>query len=142
MAPVYKEISLDWKGKTYQLKPTFGLIQHLEQRLSLGAIWDRMKTGNPPLSLLGELVAKTLRAAGCTDEEATAENIFLELSEGHDALSQAALDIILACHPQRKLPGNAPAPSKGASQSPTSNGGSSTKLPSDTLGSNHRSSGQ
>ena len=131
MAPVYREIVLEWNGATYNVTPTYKLIQHIEQRLSLASLLDRTLNGQPPLSQLADLVAACLKAAGCKDKDATAENINAELYDPESAenLTVAATEILLALLPERAPRGNVPAPEKGAGQSKISPGGSITKSP-------------
>lgn len=141
MAPVYREIEMEWNGKTYNVKPTYQFIQHIEQRLSLASLIESTLAGRPRLSQMADLLAACLRAAGCKDEDATAENINAELysdeNENALALTSAATQILFALVPQRAPRGNVPAPGAGADEagadkSKTSTGGNTTKLPSGT----------
>jgi len=143
MAPVFKEVEFEWKGKAYKVTPTFQHIQILEQRISLYSLAKRVLTGQPPLSEVAELIAAMLSWADCTDEEATAEHIYAKLFWGDDAavLREAATQVLLAFLPPR-LPGNEEAPEKGASQQPTSTGENTTKSPLDTSASSLLSSGE
>ncbi len=145
MAPVYREITLEWGGETYTVTPTYALIQQVEQRLSLASLLERTMSGRPPLSQLADLLAMCLRAAGCKDKDATAENINAELySEVNaEALTVGATNILLALLPQRVTrEKKAPAPEKGSSTSETSTGESTIKSPLDTSESNPQSSGR
>lgn len=142
MAPIYREITLEWGGKSYTVTPTYALIQQLEQRLSLASLLNRTLGGNPPLSQLADLTAMCLQAAGCKDEDATAESINAELysEENAEALTKGAVNILLALLPQKELPGNALAPQAG--QSETSTGESTIKSLSGISGSSHPNSGE
>lgn len=144
MAPVYQEISLAWNGKDYTITPTYALIQRLEQRLSLAALLSRALGGSPPLSQLADLLAEVLQAAGCKDDDATAEEINAELYDEHNAaiLTKAAINVLLALLPQKVSRGNVKAPAKGATSSEISPGPSTTRSPSDTSGSNQANSGE
>jgi hypothetical protein len=149
MAPIYKEITLEWKGKTYSITPTYAMIQNVEQTLSLAALLHRLDN-NPPLSQLADLLALVLGIAGCTDPELTGENlnqIFYHGSdEDREVLSEAASMVLFALVPPRDLSGNAETPPvkppEGGKEPVTSDGQSITKLPSDTAESSLVSSGR
>ena len=145
MAPVYREIELEWDGKTYTVTPTYALIQQVEQRLSLASLLERTMGGHPPLSQLADLLAMCLRAAGCQDKDATAENINAEIYNGANAqaLTVGATAILLALLPQRiTREKKAPVLVKEASTSETSTGENTTKSPSDTSESSPPNSGK
>jgi hypothetical protein len=108
MAPIYQEISLEWKGVTYNITPTFEMIQEIEQRLSLASMVYRAAEEKPALSQLAVLLALVLRIAGCTDPDLTSENINRALWHGSDreALTEAASSVLFALIPPPDLPGN------------------------------------
>lgn len=143
MAPVYREVELTWEGRAYKVTPTYALIQRIEQRFSLAGLLGRVHRGDPPLSQLADLIAEMLRAAGCTDASATAENVNCELYNGEgnaEILMTAGMQILTALLPQKVVRGNGRAPAAGAT-SPTSDGPSTTPSPLGSSGSNPRSSG-
>lgn len=153
MAPVYKEIEMEWEGVTYKVTPTYAMIQRIEQRISLASLMNRTLAGQPPLSQLADLIATVLKAAGCKDKDATAENINAELydadSKESEQLQLAASAILFAMLPQKVSRGNAEAPEAGAdkdktktNQSQQSTGQSTTELQSAISGSNPPNSGE
>ncbi len=144
MAPIYREIRLDWKGKTYTLTPTYTTIQAVEQEVSLMALAQRITAKNPPYSQMADLLALTLALAGCRDEDATAEQINAEMYQGDKALKllEAATRITFAMFPQKVLPGNEEAPEAGAQRCGTSTGQSTTESPLAASGSSQWSSGE
>ena len=144
MAPVYAEITMSWGGKDYTITPTFGMIQKIEQNLSIAGLISRAYGSNPPYSQMASLLAFCLKYAGCNDKEASAENINYELWHGDDreALQLAASQVMMALVPRHADQGN-PTPPKGGSTSHTiSTGQSTTKTPSDISGSSPPSSGE
>jgi hypothetical protein len=144
MAPVYREVTLEWNGKSYTLTPTYRLIQQIEQHVSLAWLLNCTIEHRPPLSQLAEVLATCLQAAGCRDCDATAEEINAELYAMDDpaaakALMLSATNLVFALVPEKPFRGNAPPPAEGGFQS--SGGPSITRSPSDTSGSNQQNSG-
>lgn len=140
MAAVYQEIELTWEGKTYKVTPTFSMIQRIEQTLSIAGMMHRAATGNSRFSELARLLGIVLSAAGCkgVKEEEIYEALYFD-----ESAVEAAILVLNGVTPQRKSSlGNGEAPRGATSKSPpTSTGESSTKSPSDTLGSNPQNSG-
>lgn len=131
MAPVYRSIEMEWDGKAYVVTPTYGLVQRIEQRISLASLLNRVLRGEPPLSQLADLLSECLRAAGCKDPNADAESINAMLYDDDtaEALTRAGTQILIALLPQKvkAKPGNSAAPAEGAPT--TSTGESTTKSP-------------
>ena len=148
MAPIYRDVELQWGGKTYKVTPRYELIQRIEQRVSLAALLTRMAEGNTPLSQVADLVGMCLRAAGCTDPDADPEAINLALytadPESRAAVLMAGQQLCYALVPQDPDLGNGEAPEAGAEPEPskTSRGASTTRLRSASGGSPRRSSGK
>src|SRR5688572_6972223 len=134
MAPVYREIELQWEGKTYKVTPNYQMIQRIEQTISIGPLLRRALNGSAPNSQLADLLSMALREAGCRADSADAEAINAELYDPENVkrVTSAAIAVMIAVLPQTEKPqrGNAPAPAAGA-PSPTSSGPSTTPSPSD-----------
>jgi hypothetical protein len=145
VAAIYQEIEIEWEGKAYKVRPSYKLVQRLEQSISISSLSWRCDNGEAPLSQLCDLLSMVLRAAGCKDDSADAEEIYLSIL--HDPEHTARLitmgrEALRAFFPQRKLPGNAKAPAKAAGANrPTSTGQSTTESQSDTSESSPPSSG-
>jgi hypothetical protein len=122
MAPIYKKITLEWNGKTYNVTPTYEMIEEIEQRLSLAKLMTRLSHAEPPFSQLSRLLAYALRFAGCEDEDATPEAINAEMYEAENCrrLLEAATRIVYALVPQKVPRGKEGAPPQGAEQETTS----------------------
>jgi hypothetical protein len=147
MAPIYSVVELEWNGKPYVLKPSYALIQRIEQRISLASLLNRCLQNAAPLSQLADLVASCLQAAGCKDPGATGEEIHAQMvanDTAGEALQMAGVRLVLGLMPETKrraAQGNPQAPAAGATPSTTSAGQSITKSPSDTSGSSPPNSG-
>lgn len=143
MAAIYQEIELEWGGRTYNLTPTYRVIQQVEQRISLASLVHRMSRGEPPFSQLADLLSAVLRAAGCRDESADPEAIHAMLYDPDhaDRLVEACNAVVVALMPKPKRDqGNAEPRSTGANPK-SSSGASTTRSPLDTAGSSQASSG-
>ncbi len=146
MAAVYREVEIEWEGKTYTVRPHYKMIQRVEQTISLAALSWRCDNGETPISQLSDLLSAALREAGCKADSADAEAIYLSIlsePEHTERLLVAGRLLLQAMLiPEKKLPGNAKAPASTAGASlPTSTGPSTTGSPLDTSGSSPPNSG-
>jgi len=118
MAPIYEKITLEWNGKTYNVTPTYEMIEEIEQRLSLAKLLARASQNAPPLSQYARLLSYALRFAGCEDDDATPEAINAEMytAENCRRLSESATAILFALVPTKVPRGNEGAPPQGAEQ--------------------------
>jgi len=77
MAPIFREVILEWEGVEYTCTPTFRLIQEIEQNFSIMGIANRMASGEPPVSHAAEVIARLLKHGGCAG--VTAEDVYINL---------------------------------------------------------------
>lgn len=143
MAAIYEEIEIAWKGKTYAIKPTYRLIQRVEQKLSIAALMKRLLDGEVPFSQVADLLFVVLSAAGCRD--VTEEELWEAMWGGdqNNEFLTMGWNVLRNFMPTPKeKPGNAEAPKKEGGHSQTTSIGENTILsPSDSLGSSPASSG-
>lgn len=103
MASVYREVSISWNGKDYTVRPTFELINRIENTISAAGIAGRMEKGDVPVSHVAFLLAEMLRFAGV---KVTNEEIHQELFHGDaDALWLVASNALAAMFPTPKKSG-------------------------------------
>lgn len=99
MAAIWNDISLDWEGETYTVRPSISFLNHLEQDSgsSLSAMLVRLGKGDLPTGRACQLIARTLTYAGAKD--VNAEKVFAETGGiGVDIISAAQV-ILIGCMP-------------------------------------------
>lgn len=145
MAPVYREVELEWKGETYKVTPSYRLIQEIEQRVSISMVITGIAAAQPKLSQVAFVLASLLRAARCkdADEEEIYDVLHSALFHGGDKDLFTRLCVVVseAFAPQRpSTRGNGQAPEAGAARGRRT-GRTTTSPPSGNSGSNPQSSG-
>ncbi len=99
MAAVFRELEVSWDGQTYRVKPTMGLLNKIEQDVSLSSVAQRISQGRPPISQLALILAAFLQAGGC---KVTSEEVYTELLAGDaDVLWEMTGAVLSACFPQK-----------------------------------------
>jgi len=113
MAGVFQELEIEWKGKTYRVKPTMQLINRIEQDVSLSRLAQRMYKGDVPASHIATVVGHLLRSAGVDVKD---EELYLEMMTGNnpDVISGMCAAVVVAAFPSP--PGNVDAPAKPTKQ--------------------------
>jgi hypothetical protein len=107
MSAVFRELELSWGGQTYRVKPTMGLLNRIEQDVSLSSVAYRIGQGQPPVSQLALIISAFLAEAGC---KASPEDVYAELMLGDAEQFRAMAEaVLLATFPQR---GKVEAPAK------------------------------
>jgi hypothetical protein len=102
MAAIFRKVAMRWQGAEYEIKPTMGLINDIEQKISLSLTAQRMAAGQPPLSHIAVIAGTMLRSAGC---KVTDEDIYLEISTGSgDDITSMITAIFEAAFPSPKKP--------------------------------------
>lgn len=78
MAAIFEEVAISYDGKDYTVKPTFELINKIEQSrvsgglgISLAGLTARASRGDVPVSEVARILAYMLRSVGApaTDED-------------------------------------------------------------------------
>jgi len=99
MAAVFRELELTWEGQTYRIKPTMGLLNKIEQDVSLSSVAYRIGQGQPPVSQLATIITIFLQSVGC---KAKAEDVYAELMLGDpESFRTMAEAVLMATFPQR-----------------------------------------
>lgn len=99
MSAVFKELTLQWEGETYRVKPTMELLNEIEQKVSLSTVAYRIANGDPPLTQLATIIAAFLRAGGC--KKVTSEEVYLQIMQGDEAVvREMAESLMMAAFPQ------------------------------------------
>jgi hypothetical protein len=99
MAAVFRELELTWAGETYRVKPTMGLLNKIEQDISLSSVAYRIANGNPPLSQLATIIAAFLQQGGA---KVSAEEVYAEIMNGEaGTIRELAEAVLLATFPQQ-----------------------------------------
>jgi hypothetical protein len=93
MSAVFKDVEMEWDGKTYKVKPTMLLLNQIEQRVSLAGLVRGLSSEAPPLSHLAFVVGSFLRAGGARVED---EEVYRELMTGDVASLLGMRDAILS----------------------------------------------
>jgi hypothetical protein len=104
MASVFKDVDLNWDGKTYTVKPTMLLLNRIEQRVSIAGLVKGLGTDAPPLSHMAFVVGEFLREGGCRVDDA---EIYRELMTGDVQSLIGMRDAILSAvfpEPKKKEP--------------------------------------
>jgi hypothetical protein len=93
MSAVFKTVTLEWDGKSYDVKPTMQILNRIENRVSLAALVRGLSSDAPPLSQLAYVVGEFLRAAGARVED---EEVYREIVTGEVEGLLAMRDSILS----------------------------------------------
>lgn len=107
MAAIWSDITLEWDGKEYTVRPTMELINILEQGegRSLSQMFIRLNRQDLPSSAACELIAKVLRYAGAN---VTAEEVFAATGGGLNRTAIVmVMQILAALMPPVDIPGTA-----------------------------------
>lgn len=118
MSAVFEEVTLGWRGETYNITPDMRLLNRIEQTVSLSRLANRLVNADPPISQLATVVAEMLRKGGA---QVTDEEVYQELMTGDpDAVHQMAAVVMRAVFPQPLGKGEAQAPTTKAAKKATS----------------------
>lgn len=101
MSKIFEEVTINWQGEDYTIRPDYAMIQRIESRgISIAGVAHRMQKGEPPLSLVAEILAHLLVSAGCKTKP---EDVYCELFElGDKEFSHIFQALLLAFTPQKK----------------------------------------
>lgn len=113
MAAIYDEIVLSWGGEEYTIQPSYGMIQAIEsQGVSIVGVSQRLMQGDPPISLVAQIVSHMLRTAGA---KATPQEVYEHLMTDADSdeIASVCEAVISAFTPRKKdQEGNGDQPGK------------------------------
>lgn len=113
--PVFRDITINWKGKEYTLVPSMRLMRSIEMGdISFTDIAVRTSQGRPPISHIAFVLAKMLQAAG---GKATDDEVYEELVTGSEAEITSLITLVLtAFSPAEKSSKNHAAQTEGQSK--------------------------
>jgi hypothetical protein len=112
MAAIWTDITLEWDGEEYTVRPTMELINLLEQGegRSLSRMFIRLNQQDLPSSVACDLIAKVLRYGGA---DVTAEDVFAKTGGGLNRTAIVmVMQILAALMPPVDIPGTAQAAKK------------------------------
>ena len=71
MSAIFRTVTLQWDGKTYDVKPTMQLLNKIEHQVSLAVLLNKYRDNAPQISHLAFVLGEFLRSAGAkvSDEE-------------------------------------------------------------------------
>ena len=103
--PVFRELTISWKGKDYALVPSMKLMRSIEMAdISFTDIAVRTSQGRPPVSHIAFVLAKMLGAAGAT---VTEDEVYEELVTGaQDDVTALISTVLMAFSPAEGKPKN------------------------------------
>lgn len=98
MAAIWNEISLEWDGEVYTIRPSINFLNHLEQGngSSLSAMLIRLGRGDLPTGKACELISKAFNYAGAS---VTPEDVFTKTGGIGIEIISLAQGILLGCMP-------------------------------------------
>lgn len=100
MAAIFRTVTLQWDGETYEVKPTMQLLNQIEQKISLAALVRGLSTDTPQLSHMAVVIGFFLRHAGARVQD---EEIYQELMSGDPVALLSMRDAIFqAVFPEPK----------------------------------------
>lgn len=112
MAAIWSDITLEWDGEEYTVRPTMELINILEQGegRSLSKMFIRLNQKDLPSSVACDLIAKVLQYAGA---DVSAEDVFVKTGGGVDKTAIVmVMQILAALMPPVDIPGADKQPKK------------------------------
>lgn len=117
MASIWKDIEIDFKGKTYKVRPSLTFINQLEQGNgnSIQMTYYRATQGDLPSVRACEIICTVLKTAD-PDLDVTVEDVFEETGAVGAELTTNVISVLLACLPtpkETKTTTNAKKKSKG-----------------------------
>ena len=109
MTAIYQEVTLNWRGVTYQVTPTYRMIQAIEQQVSIAGVAGRIANAAPPISHIAFIIAHILQAGGCKD--ASPDSVYAAMASEMDAdqFADFAMVVLSAFVPSNGAAGNADA---------------------------------
>lgn len=116
MAKIWDDIEITWRGKAYVVRPDINLLNSVEgtHGHSVMALMRRFGTGDVPMGISAEVIARVLRHAGVDADAEDVLNEFPLFSEGEDSIISVAGAIVGALVPKNpKHMENAPAGQAG-----------------------------
>lgn len=115
MAAIYDEIVLSWGGEEYTIQPSYRMIQSIEsQGVSIVGVSQRLIQGEPPISLVAQIVSHMLRSAGAkASPDQVYEHLMTEADS--DEIAYICEAVVSAFTPRKKdQEGNAEQPRTAA----------------------------
>lgn len=101
MSAIYEKVTLKWKGKEYEVQPSFNMVQAIESTgISIIGVSNKMARGEPPLSQVSIILAHMLRSGGArtVSPEEVYEHLFFVKPDELEHISNA---IVTAFTPTR-----------------------------------------
>lgn len=107
MASIWTDIELEFKNKTYTVRPTLSLINSLEQGVgnSLGMMAYRASQGDLPIGVSAEFIAKVINDAETDPKKKVTPEDVLEESSDVSFLMTTVRTILTACLPSARETG-------------------------------------
>lgn len=101
MSAVFQEVTIQWGGETYRITPTMGVIQRIEQEVSISSLTNGIINGEPQYSHMAIVLAYLIQAAGGSVDRG---DIYAELwhAESTDYVLEVAETIVRAFIPEKK----------------------------------------
>ena len=103
MASIWNDIEIDFKGKTYRVRPSLNFINRLEQGPgnSITMLYHRASQGDLPTGKACEIILLVILAAD-PEAEFTIEDVFEETGGIGVGILGIVQQILLACLPTPK----------------------------------------
>lgn len=104
MAAIFDEVTLTWDGEEYTVTPTYRMIQHIEQTVSIAGMANRIASGDPPMSHITFVIAYLLRSAGAkgVNPEDVYEHVMSTMDP--DEVHEMATVVMTAFVPKKSQP--------------------------------------
>lgn len=103
MASIWNDIEIEFKGKTYRVRPSLSFINRIEQGPgnSITMLYHRASQGDMPTGKACEIILLVLLTAD-PDAQYTIEDVFEETGGVGIEILQLVQTILLACLPTPK----------------------------------------
>lgn len=94
MAAIFETINIEWAGESYEITPTFKLIQQIERSgISLAQLANRAANNDVPLSIVADVYAQVLSFGGC---KTSPEEVYTAIFNTDENIVTNAINMILS----------------------------------------------
>lgn len=117
---VFREVAIDWKGRTYHVTPSNKLLRRIEMEgISIAGLVNDFQKGEPKLFCVAYVMAVLLQSAKANVTEDDVAAVLMGSQDEAKVMTLLETFITAIVPGQDSVPGNEAAPSETRTASPT-----------------------